>query len=78
MLILVSRFPAELYLSTKSKIGFRMKTTWGVVGSSTKKSVPLFNSISRHPYQGDNFGLPKEGSGDGGWAIVLVVAILIN
>jgi hypothetical protein len=38
----------------------------------------LFNSISRHPYQGDNLGLPKEGRAGGGWAIVLVVAILIN
>jgi hypothetical protein len=55
-----------------------MKTTWGVIGSSSKKSVPLEYLILRHPFIGSMVGGPKGGSGDGGWAMVLVVAILIN
>jgi hypothetical protein len=78
MLILVSRSPAALYLSTKPKIGFRKKTTWGVIGSSSKKSVPLEYLILRHPFIGCIVGGPKGGSWDGGWAMVLVVHILIN
>ena len=78
MFILVSRSPAELYLWTKSNIGFGVKTTCGVVASSSKKRMPLEYLMLRHPYQGVIMGNPKGGSGGGGWAMIVISTISTN